>query len=128
MTQAVPRHRTATGQFLRFVAVGVANTATAWLIILWLQQPLGLLAASGIGYATALVQSFLINRGWTFAAGGDWRVQVPRFIAVNLVCGALFSALNAWAAPVIGLLPATITGVALTTPLSFMLNRWLVFR
>jgi putative flippase GtrA len=120
-------------QFLRFGVVGVLNTATSYLMIRALAGVAGLPVASAIGYAAGVVQSFVLNRVWTFRTTrptGNHRVagEALRFLAVNLVCGGLFTLVTATAAPHIGLLAATVAGVALVTPLGFILNRFIVFR
>jgi putative flippase GtrA len=123
--------RAGLAQFLRFGLVGVANTATSYLVIRLLAPQLGVPVASAIGYAAGVVQSFLLNRFWTFSSTrGDSRLsgEVLRFLAVNLACGGLFTLVNSLAEPHIGLLPATLAGVALVTPVGFILNRFIVFR
>lgn len=125
--------RAGLAQFLRFGLVGVANTTTTYLIIRLLAEAAGVPLASAVGYAAGVAQSFLLNRFWTFSATrsqvqGRWSSEVLRFIAVNIVCGALFTAINTVAAPHLGLLAATLAGVALVTPLGFILNRFIVFR
>ena len=125
--------RAGLAQFLRFGLVGVVNTATSYLVIRLLADPAGLALASAFGYAAGVAQSFLLNRFWTFsttrpANSGRWGGEALRFIAVNIACGGLFTAANTAAAPHIGLLAATLVGVALVTPLGFILNRFIVFR
>lgn len=125
--------RAGLAQFLRFGLVGVANTATSYLVIRLLADPAGVPAASVVGYAAGVAQSFLLNRFWTFnasrpAAIDRWRGEALRFIGVNVVCAGLFTLVNSLAAPHIGLLAATIAGVALVTPVGFILNRFIVFR
>jgi putative flippase GtrA len=123
--------RAGLAQFLRFGLVGVANTATSYLVIRLLAPQLGVPVASAIGYAAGVVQSFLLNRFWTFSSTrSDSRLsgEVLRFLAVNLACGGLFTLVNSLAEPHIGLLPATLAGVALVTPVGFILNRFIVFR
>jgi putative flippase GtrA len=123
--------RAGVAQFLRFGLVGVANTATSYLVIRLLAPALGVAAASAIGYAAGVMQSFLLNRFWTFSSTrseGRLSGEVLRFLAVNLACGGLFTLINSLAEPHIGLLPATLAGVAMVTPLGFILNRFIVFR
>lgn len=125
--------RAGVAQFLRFGLVGVFNTTASYLIIRLLAEPLGVPVASAIGYAAAVAQSFLLNRFWTFAATrpqgeGRWGAEMLRFIAVNIACGGLFTLVNTLAEPHLGLFAATLAGVALVTPLGFILNRFIVFR
>lgn len=123
--------RAGLAQFARFGLVGALNTATSYLVIRLLADAAGLPVASAIGYAAGVAQSFLLNRFWTFRAAraqGRWAAEALRFLAVNLVCGGLFTAVSTAATPHIGLLAATVAGVALVTPLGFILNKFLVFR
>ena len=120
-------------QFLRFGVVGVLNTATAYLVIRGVAGVAALPIASAIGYSAGMVQSFLLNRFWTFSATrpagqARWAGEASRFVAVNLLCGGLFTLIASQATPHIGLLAATVAGVALVTPLGFILNRFIVFR
>ena len=121
------------GQFLRFGLVGVFNTATSYLVIRLLSGMLELPLASALGYAAGVAQSFALNRFWTFSATrpqaqGRWVGEAARFVAVNLVCGGLFTLVTSLVAPQFGLLAATVAGVALVTPLGFIFNRVFVFR
>lgn len=120
-------------QFMRFGLVGAANTALTTGLV-WLLAPrLGVTVASAVGYAAGVLQSFVLNRIWTFgntrtAGSGRWAGEAARFVLVNIGCGALFSGVTTLAAPHIGLLAATVAGVALVTPVGFILNRLVVFR
>ena len=121
------------GQGVRFGVVGLANTLVTYLVTRGLHDGLGVAVgiAGFLGYAVAVVQSFLLNRGWTFAATRSERpvtVEAAGFVAVNAVCALVFGGLVGVAEPRLGLALATIAGVAVTMPLGFALNRWLVFR
>lgn len=129
-------------QVLRFFVVGVANTIVCFGTIFLVRgtgASVGL--SSAAGYAVGMTQGFLLNRYWTFA-GIDHATPVPlqiaAFIVVNLICGSLFTQLNVM---LVGVLQATaalsaslklllssIVATAIVTPLSFVLNRWIVFR
>ena len=79
-------------RIVRFCAVGVANTAItlgafALLVALGLPAP----AASAMAWALAAVNSFQLNRRWTFAGLGMARHAVLRFAAAQ-GAGALASA------------------------------------
>jgi putative flippase GtrA len=128
-----PDRRALLVQLLRFGLVGVVNTTTTYLIVRWLAEPAGVPAASAVGYAAGVAQSFLLNRFWTFSATrsqaeGRWGREMLRFIAVNIACGGLFTAVNTLVAPQLGLTAGILAGVALVTPLGFILNRFIVFR
>jgi putative flippase GtrA len=77
-------------QFLRFLIVGVANTAVGlgsiWALIGlagWADLP-----ANAGGYALGLVCSFVLNRRWTFAHSGAWWPALWRFSVVFAIAYA----------------------------------------
>lgn len=119
-------------QALRFAIVGVLNTATTLVIIAVLRELAGapVWLASGVGYAVGTVQSYLLNRGWTFGAragGAPVAAQFSRFVAVNVVLGLVFSALNEVLARQFTLVAATLLTMLVVVPLSFLLMRSFVF-
>jgi putative flippase GtrA len=56
------------GQFVKFGIVGIANTLLTLGVYTVLLKVLGLyyVAASGVGFTVGTVNSFLLNRRWTF--------------------------------------------------------------
>jgi len=79
------------GQLLRFLLVGVANTAVGlgciWALIGlagWADLP-----ANATGYAVGLASSFVLNRRWTFAHRGALWPALWRFV---LVFGVAYAA------------------------------------
>ena len=118
-------------QAVRFALVGLLNTATTLLVIAALRQWLGapVWLASGIGYAVGTVQSYWLNRIWTFAAGVDAPVagQFLRFVAVNVVLGLAFSGLNEVLARRFALMVATLLTLMVVVPISFVAMRLFVF-
>lgn len=131
VSPAVPRAGMI-GQFLRFGVVGVANTATCLAVVWSLHEaadvPVWL--ASVAGYAVAMVQSYLINRMWTFRGGGALPAgqQIGRFVLANLVCLALFTVLTSLFEPVLGVRIASLVAQVPTMLVSFFAMRLLVFR
>lgn len=59
-------------KLLRYGIVGVVNTVVSMVIILTLHKGLGLglVLSNAIGYTIGLVQSFFLNRRWTFEHTG----------------------------------------------------------
>lgn len=119
-------------QASRFFIVGVANTVVCFgtiFIVHGLGASVGL--ASAAGYVLAMIQGFLLNRFWTFA-GTDHAtpiaLQVAGFVVVNLICGTLFTQLNVVLSRLMPLLASSVLSTGAVTPLSFALNRWVVFR
>ena len=89
------------GQITKFAVVGIINTTIDFSIFLFLlyQLELSLLAANTIAYSVAVVNSFLLNRYWTFSQTskhGDPRRQFLLFLGFNIV-GLGLSNLTVWA-------------------------------
>ncbi len=77
-------------QLLRFLAVGVLNSAVG-LALIYVFMALGndYRGANAVGYAGGILVSFVINRSWTFADSGDWRKS---FMAWLCVVGGAYAA------------------------------------
>lgn len=80
-----------TPEFIRFLFVGMANTAVGYGTILLCQYGLGLgyVAANAMGYAVGGTVSYLLNRHYTFASRRAHREALPRFVATVGVCYAI---------------------------------------
>jgi putative flippase GtrA len=120
-------------QGLRFCVVGVANTLTCLAIVWSLRDGAGLPVwlASAAGYAVATVQSYVVNRSWTFGGGGAAAVpvgaQMVRFVLLNLLTGLAFTALTTAMAPGLGVRLASLVALVPVTLLSFLGARFYVF-
>lgn len=118
---------------MRFAIVGVLNTATTLLVIAALGQMAGapVWLASGIGYAVGTVQSYVLNRVWTFgasSAGVPVAAQLSRFVGVNIVLALLFSAVNELLSHSFTLVVSTLLTLVVVVPISFVVMRFYVFR
>ena len=71
-------------QWLRFVAVGVSNTLLSTLVFAALFH-LGVhyLLASSVAFALGALNSYVLNRRWTFRSRGRWTPELLRFAAVQ---------------------------------------------
>ena len=74
-------------QLLRFLLVGLANTAVGLLCIWGAMRFLALneAAANFIGYAFGLVFGFTLNRSWTFSHSEAFSRSFPRWLVVALL-------------------------------------------
>jgi putative flippase GtrA len=84
-----------------------------------------------LSYAAGMLNSYIINRSWTFRSeGAFFGPQMRRFIAVNLSLLILSLVVLHVGMDVFGLkkLPAKLCATALTVVLGFALNRLWVFR
>ena len=72
-------------EFMRFCLVGVVNTGVDFTVFAVLSN-LGvlLLVAQCVSYACGVLNSFLLNRTWTFKGHGQSHGQLIRFVALNL--------------------------------------------
>ena len=71
---------------LRFIIVGIANTAIDFIVLLSLTAVgLPLVVANFISTSVALTFSFFANRSFTFGSTGKKRSQALRFLLVTLV-------------------------------------------
>lgn len=76
--------------FLRFSAVGVANTLLGLTIIFALMRFGGLqyIVANAVGYAVGTVVSFVLNRSWTFYHKGPVLSSAVRWVLVIAIAYA----------------------------------------
>lgn len=119
-------------QFIKFGLVGVLNTALHYTVFYILYSFIGLnyLLASAIGYAAGLINSYILNRNWTFKSyDTDRKREFARFAWVNLLSmGVNLSALKilvAWG----GLRPEVAQALAILFSLvaNFVGNRFWAF-
>ncbi|QYR22797.1 GtrA family protein [Paenibacillus sp. sptzw28] len=85
-------------QMLKFGLVGAVNTAVDLIVFTLLTaQGLPYLAAQIISYSCGVLNSYLLNRSWTFRHGSSRKgKEIIRFIIVNLTALAVSSALLTW--------------------------------
>ena len=85
----------------RFALVGCTNFVVSfsafYLTFNYLPEPLRMqlpeaAVANVAAYAAGMINSFLLNRFWTFRAGGNPAAQALRFAVVNLASLALSTA------------------------------------
>ncbi len=135
-------------QALKYGIVGVGNTLLT-LGIIWLMRDVfgtSLVLANIIGYVAGFINSFVLNRSWTFQSKADWRVGFIKFFAAFVVCYliqlgfVLF--MEKYAVVILGrCLPAlldqyvphseaihTILGNVVYTGINFILNKFFTFR
>jgi len=72
-------------EFMKFCLVGAVNTAVDFTVFTVLSN-LGvlLLVAQCISYTCGVLNSFLLNRTWTFRGRGQSSGQLIRFLVLNL--------------------------------------------
>lgn len=118
---------------LKFSITGAVNTLVDVGVYTLLSVALGLNVFFGqcCGYAAGMLNSYLINRKWTFKSSNRFfSLQLVRFIITNLAVLAvsllfLKIFIEFWG---LGKLVAKLATTCITLVLSFLLNRFWVFR
>ncbi|KAF7598161.1 MAG: hypothetical protein CGU28_13820 [Candidatus Dactylopiibacterium carminicum] len=118
-------------RFLRFCAVGVANTGLHLLVVLVLVEWLHWRPSLGnaLAFVCANLFSFAVNSRWTFAGSKGGFGRYPRFLAVSL-SGLLISWASVEIAQWLALhyLVGVVGSVGLVALSGYVLNRLFVFR
>ncbi|HZH28452.1 MAG TPA: GtrA family protein [Azospirillaceae bacterium] len=117
---------------IRFGTVGVANSATDYFLFMALRAAgFGLVPANALAYGLATVQSFALNKRWTFgddAAGAAALRQFGLFAGINLVSLGI-STLTVWnASQVVSEGAAKLLAIAAGFVWNYVFSRLLVFR
>ena len=119
-----------TGQAVRYLLVGVSNTAiTLAAYVLLLGAGVPAIGASVLAFAAGAVTGFLLNRSWTFRSDRGGAGAVARYAAV-LTLGLGLNALGvALAVQVVDLpkIAGEIVALPLVTATTFLLVRSWVF-
>ena len=117
--------------FVRFCIVGGINTAIdlAVFSLLFYGLDFPLLAANAIGFSAAVINSYLLNKFWTFGdASSHSVVKIAGFVLISTV-GLAISSMVIWLlAGHIGPLLAKIAAIAMTIIWNYTASRMLVFR
>ncbi|MDD5461557.1 MAG: GtrA family protein [Methylococcales bacterium] len=128
---AVPGMRELIHQSVRFLAVGLVNTAVGLLsiyaIIFFFNAHPGL--ANAIGYAIGLAVSFVLNRFWTFSDSQSIVKVLPRYLTVAGISYLLNLGVVLIGTDYFGIGPYLVQlfGMAVYTPTMFLGCRFFVF-
>lgn len=119
-------------QFVRYIIVGVLNTLLGYSIIFACMYLLGLSAVTSnvIGYGVGLIQSYFLNKNFTFNSDSKSKLEALRFLLVFLISylsnlGALlfFIKVAGWNEAV-----AQVCSSVIYVLMSYLLNKYYVFR
>jgi len=110
-------------ELMKFACVGLLNTFVDWvsyLLLGFLVMPHGPVAAKAISYSLGIVNSYFLNRHWTFGSLGRVGAEFPQFVISNaaglvLNTAVMYASLQYLHTP-------RPTGVVLATLASFALN------
>ena len=116
-----------------YMVVGVLNTAVQYLVFIalidWTQTPI--LVASTIGYLAGTINSYLLNRTWTFRQQRPPSVpEFLRFCIVNAVSLLVNLAVLQWIISTTGAPPRLAQAIAIAASLAvnFTANLLWTFR
>jgi putative flippase GtrA len=113
---------------LRFVVVGVANTALdIGLFMALIALGVAVVPANMVSTAVALLFSFLVNRSYTFRAGPGVTGQAARFVVVTLIAlwvlqPAVIWLISGWLEPLLPRAAALLIAKLLATVVSLVWN------
>lgn len=113
-------------KMLRFLTVGVANTAVDFAVF-GLSVSIGAppLIANVIAWSVAVSFSYLANAHWSFDRKRKHSEALPRFLVMGALISLLVSSMAVGLfSPVIGLWPAKICGTVVAAVLNFVAARW----
>ncbi len=120
-------------QFTKFVLIGFVNTAIHYSVFILLFRVFGvlMLVASGIGYSLGVLNSFIMNRKWTFEMNNKANIpEFTKFVIVNVV--SLIVNLGALRVLVqnIGLIPelGQVGAIGASIIVNFVGNKWWTFK
>jgi putative flippase GtrA len=115
------------------MVVGGLNTgidlAVFFLLVEGLDTPIVL--ANVLSYSTGVFNSFFFNKHWSFAGRSSdvpIIVQLPMFVAVNLISMVLSTGALWWLAGILPVWLAKVLGTSVGFSWNFLVSRQVVFR
>jgi len=120
-------------QFVKFGLVGVLNSLVHYMVFILLFRIVGIdmVISSALGYTAGVINSFLLNRKWTFnITGAGAGSEFVKFCVVNLASfGVNLLALQSFVS-FAGIIPeiAQILAICCTLVINFAGNKWWTFR
>lgn len=119
-------------QIMKFGLVGVLNTIVDIGVFALLNALAGLyyVISHVISYGAGMVNSFILNRGWTFKVGGKVKVrELVSFVVLNLAAWGLSLCLIALFVDQLGVapIPAKVLATVVSSALTFLGSRFFVF-
>ncbi len=118
-------------RFIRFCIVGAINTGIdiAVFSLLFYGFNLNLLLANSAGFAAAVINSYLLNKIWTFEdASAHTAQRMGMFVLIALGGLGISNLVVYMLAESVGALPAKIVAIAAVLVWNFGLTRKFVFK
>ena len=117
-------------RFIRFCIVGAINTGIdlAVFSLLFYGLHLNLLVANSVGFVAAVINSYLLNKIWTFEDGSDHSPRRMGMFVLIALGGLGISNLLVWLlANGVGALPAKVISIGVVLVWNYGLTRKFVF-
>lgn len=128
-------------QMVKYGLVGILNTlltaAVIWVMLHLLSEKdnegstssLVMFIANSLGYLVGLINSFILNRNWTFKSTSNWKVSLLRFLIAFGLCYCLQLGVVLW---LNGILSSAyicqLIGIVVYSALNFLLNKYYTFK
>ena len=133
MKKLIFDNRKAGTQFVKFAIVGILNTGIHYSVFLVLLRiaRMHYLLASVAGYCVGLINSYVLNRVWTFESHGNQkRREFARFVSVNIVALAVNTATLRWFVFYMKLAPeiGQVFAIVFSLTVNFLGNKLWTFR
>jgi putative flippase GtrA len=129
-------------QMAKYGVVGVLNTlltaAVIWVLLYILsdqdspESPSAsvMSIANSAGYLVGLINSFILNRNWTFKSKTDWKLSLLRFLIAFAVCYCLQLGVVLWLNRfelIASAYLCQLVGIVVYSVLNFLLNKYYAF-
>ncbi|MCL2651193.1 MAG: GtrA family protein [Candidatus Azobacteroides sp.] len=116
----------------KYGIVGVVNTLLT-LAIIWIMRSVvgtSLVVSNATGYTIGFLNSFILNRFWTFKANDNWKKEFIKFLLAFIVCYLIQLAFVLLLEKSTGLKEryATLLGMVVYTGINFLLNKYFTFK
>ncbi len=134
------RLQTSGKQFLKFAVVGATGTIVNLVVLkatllLWsrfaAETPFAAeIFASGLAFAVAVVNNYLLNRWWTFRSKGSMGGEFAKFLTVS-IAGLGLNELVFWACRGqigLGVIASQLVAILCVLPFNFAFNKLWSFR
>ncbi len=119
-------------ELIKYGIVGVVNTLLT-LFIIWVMRKFfqaPLVVANATGYTIGFVNSFVLNRKWTFSGHSNWKKEFLKFFTAFFVCYLiqLGFVLILEKYTVLKEEYITLMGMVVYTGINFLLNKYYTFK
>ena len=118
-------------KFFRFCIIGVANTCFNYLVFYLCLVKFGfhVLIAGAIGFSTAILPAYLLNRTWSFKSDAPFVLGLVKYCAINTFTLMVHLSMQWLVTSVFNVSPiwSQVYGIAVTTLINFILSRRFIF-